>query len=1531
MIHSETRATIFIPSSTIRAFYRPKTPTLDAWGFYNEATPLSHPNWLKLSPTIYEPETYAGIPDSRIFMLGMDRSFREDLCRIGTLRQVTYPTGGTTTFEYEAHRFDELPMMPPLRTQYLTSVDNSTECENPVANYCYLSSDIRISAQFPRVRVSFTHEEPHPSENIPFDITYSVYLEKKQGNEYVLSSTLCRDIKLKDPWPQAVETKLEEGTYRLRLVVTPYEFEYPITINANLHGVGMIIEEKDYLGAGLRLKAMTHTDGNGHSIRKYYEYSGARLMVKPCFNGTARVLQSGNYADNWLDAIYQLIQSAPYVPLTNLLRGNLVGYSTIDEITANVADNGLVRYMYLNIPDKMPEAYLAGVPSLPDHRSGKLIAVHHMDGFNHLLRSETYTYTPTPEQKTPAALVRHFYLSGNYDFPARTLQPYTLAAQSYYLSSKTVTEHRPRGDVVDTEWYEHTQYGMLGSVKSIRHGTEKEIRTIYAGGNSWPESVRLRERHMVGIPLEQIELIDGQVVNAWRTEYMDTLQHMLPKQTFRFDSKKLRTLSDYRSAYVPDIRFERYDARGRLLSYRQNGVTCTILWSYNHQYPVADIQGISYPVLESQVGNRLNGLAQLNDSAAISDLLENIRSQLPSRNLLMTSYLYKPLVGMCTTVYPNGQRTSYSYDGFSRLQQVRNHEGEVKETYSYHYQGQTPNAASEPDLCRNYIRHRRMLNRNGLDYMDETIYVDGLGRPFQEVHTRLAGTAGNLISVQEYDDAGRKSKQWQPVHSLQAYLPLEALADTAAACYENDTHPYSYPVYEKAALNRKVEEYGPGMAWQGGHSVKSAYLTNSVTDSVLLCKRYTVGTAGQLENKGPYPAAELLVTRTIGEADDTTFTFQDKNHRTVLIRQLVGTDRMDTYSVYDVRGNLALVLQPMFQVQPDLDAYSFQYKYDGRNRCVWMKKPGAAPTVYEYDMYDRLIFSQDGNQRLRKHQNWIYYKYDPLNRLQEQGICTDRQITSDHIPSIINYYDDYRFAGKPEFSGNYHVSSQDNSGKGRLTGQQLRIIDQEGYLCRSIGYDQQGREVKRTESNSLGGYDVFQTSYSFTDQPLSVHHLHTSRSGNLAELHTFIYDQADRISRVTHRLNQASPVLLAEYEYDGLGRLNRKTRGKSAGASTYTYNIRGWLTGISGVGFTQHLCYTDGPGIPCYNGNISSMRWQAGKESTIRGYRFLYDKDNRLMTAAYGEGSSLSSNMGRFAEQVTGYDMNGNILGLMRYGAISSNRFGMLDHLTYTLKGNQLQRVDDAVATLPEKESFEFADRVKQPEEYMYDANGNLTKDLNKDISQIQYNFLNLPRKAVFGDGDSIIYVYAADGSKLRRVTAKGRNTGTRDYCSNLIYENDVPTWLLTESGYITLSDGKYHYYLQDHQGNNRVVVNEFGKVEEVNHYYPFGGIFASTASVQPYKYSGKELEKSLWEYDYGARRYDAVLARWLTLDPSAEKYLMYSPYLYCKNNPILRIDLDGKDDYIVDSKGILFCKRVNQSAVDYVYYNKIGNDKRIL
>lgn len=216
-----------------------------------------------------------------------------------------------------------------------------------------------------------------------------------------------------------------------------------------------------------------------------------------------------------------------------------------------------------------------------------------------------------------------------------------------------------------------------------------------------------------------------------------------------------------------------------------------------------------------------------------------------------------------------------------------------------------------------------------------------------------------------------------------------------------------------------------------------------------------------------------------------------------------------------------------------------------------------------------------------------------------------------------------------------------------------------------------------------------------------------------------------------------------------------------------------------------------------------------------------------------------------------------------------------------------------------------------------------------------------------YNDGNSTTYSYLPDGTLLSReyglkyIGRKGESNGAigiasgadsvttdvpslsgsqiaerpslivfgkTEYSGNVIYKNGKLDKVLFPGGYCTFdsennSQPIFHYFTQDHLGNNRTVTSEDGTVEQITHYYPFGGTFNDAglnASLQQYKYNGKELDRiaGLNTYDYGARQYFSPVPTWDRMDPQCKKYYNISPYAYCANNPVNRIDVDGKDWY---------------------------------
>lgn len=173
-----------------------------------------------------------------------------------------------------------------------------------------------------------------------------------------------------------------------------------------------------------------------------------------------------------------------------------------------------------------------------------------------------------------------------------------------------------------------------------------------------------------------------------------------------------------------------------------------------------------------------------------------------------------------------------------------------------------------------------------------------------------------------------------------------------------------------------------------------------------------------------------------------------------------------------------------------------------------------------------------------------------------------------------------------------------------------------------------------------------------------------------------------------------------------------------------------------------------------------------------------------------------------------------------------------------------------------------------------------------------------MPTNITYSTGSTIAYTYDAAGKKLH--VAYGSPNSTTDYCGNMIYENGTLTKILVDGGYITFSGTApvYHYYLKDHQGNNRVVMSSSGTVEQVNHYFPYGYLFgeSTNSGTQKYKYNDKEFDMThgLHWYYYGARHYDPCIMRFTTMDPMCEKYYNLSPYAYCGNNPVNAVDPSG-------------------------------------
>lgn len=208
---------------------------------------------------------------------------------------------------------------------------------------------------------------------------------------------------------------------------------------------------------------------------------------------------------------------------------------------------------------------------------------------------------------------------------------------------------------------------------------------------------------------------------------------------------------------------------------------------------------------------------------------------------------------------------------------------------------------------------------------------------------------------------------------------------------------------------------------------------------------------------------------------------------------------------------------------------------------------------------------------------------------------------------------------------------------------------------------------------------------------------------------------------------------VSSYSYDDIGRLVSVKRSGNAGIVKYDYNIRNWLKETKSDRFSQNLWYEYTGAYPCFNGNISRMQWQTSKDNVLRVYDFAYDGLNRLEESTYAEGAGMSQNKNRYSENILSYSPNGSIERLQRYGKKNNGTFGLIDDLMYSYNGNQIKAISDKAGSLLYDGSFDFKDGAIADVEYFYDTNGALIKDLNKGISNIEYDVLgNLYGHAYF-------------------------------------------------------------------------------------------------------------------------------------------------------------------------------------------------------
>lgn len=335
----------------------------------------------------------------------------------------------------------------------------------------------------------------------------------------------------------------------------------------------------------------------------------------------------------------------------------------------------------------------------PIYKLGHLKKVQTFNAFNDLLKEKNIIYQLFTNKKYPYKVCYNPFSFSN--------DKYLPAVIAYIKSSYDAYAFLKESEQA-TEWFDgekieqetrntYNEQSFLQS-QTTTNSKNQIIETTYQYAHDLSDQ-RLIDENRIATPLKTTVKKDGKILSQQQTKYStfktskkegkEVVKSILiePKtpQEKEFYEREKRMAAYDGSLYLPQfvlakkgsvalsenhdkkITYDRYDAKGNLLQYHtENGLTTSLLWDNKGEYPIAKVEGAAYSQISRYQSHP-----------------EDLRTALPKARV--TTYTYRPLVGITSITKPNGQKERYEYDEFNRLKTVKDHKGKILRQYEYHY------------------------------------------------------------------------------------------------------------------------------------------------------------------------------------------------------------------------------------------------------------------------------------------------------------------------------------------------------------------------------------------------------------------------------------------------------------------------------------------------------------------------------------------------------------------------------------------------------------------------------------------------------------------------------------------------------------------------------------------------------------------------------------------------------------------------------------------------------------------------------
>ena len=532
-----------------------------------------------------------------------------------------------------------------------------------------------------------------------------------------------------------------------------------------------------------------------------------------------------------------------------------------------------------------------------------------------------------------------------------------------------------------------------------------------------------------------------------------------------------------------------------------------------------------------------------------------------------TEYIWKDLIGLTSIKDPTGQITRYEYDSEGRLTGVRDSDSSLVVSYDISIMSQS----GSPQNRATTLRH---LLEDGSVKIGDSEFYNGLGYLCQTISESASGDGKDLITPIEHDSMFRPdSKSYLPFPSNSGIWIIDSQAtEKQSQWYSSNYHdsrPFAERSFERGSSRCPLTEQKPGNIYQTSNKkIHFLYSLNDSSDSVFTFRYdYPASTSDHpsVACTGKYQEGTLSKTTAISEDNDTTQTFIDAAGRLVLERRLNDGIRHDTYRIYDLRDSVVCVIQPIgssglyngkgmpFNGTFVQDS-CFTWQYDGKGRMTESHTPGAGIKRFAYDLSGRMVYMDDSN--LAELNKGKYYKYDKLNRITEEGVCSSPDISiirsslasNRSISNIVskaktirlfsyysigntNNYSNLSFQPIEGIASNEDISYE--RCKGLLSYEKVWEAPNYGvpysprelntssrYVERAYWYNKKGRMIQKAEKTDDGWISRYSIKYDFAGNILNITEMHTTPQEHTdSMLTTNTYDKRGRLLSYSRVLN----------------------------------------------------------------------------------------------------------------------------------------------------------------------------------------------------------------------------------------------------------------------------------------------------------------------------------------------------------------------------------------------------------------------------